>query len=413
MIESLSLLEMGVFAAIVLTSLTLGLIVNRIIDRLPHRTWSSKLVDYLAPLSASIFAMGLTTLVMAVFEHLERDPAWLPLGLKLSVAWFAIRLVMLMTSKKTAGWVASIVVMPITLLHLFDVWTPLLKILKSWKFSLGTFDLSAYLLVKTVITIAILIWLAGFITNIAESRLRKLRSLRASNRVLILKILQIITYFLVFIVVLQVLGVDLTALSVFGGALGVGLGFGLQKIASNFISGIILLFEKSIEVDDMVELDNGTTGFIRHTGARYTLLETLDGREILIPNEDFITQRTSSWTYSSKKARVEIRVSVGYDCDLHQARALMLEAARKHPKCIPSPAPMCVVDNFGDSGIGLILHFWVGDVTDGRMEPKSEVMLAIWDAFKANKITIPYPQQVIRVEHETKLPFESNTEQKV
>jgi small-conductance mechanosensitive channel len=229
-----------------------------------------------------------------------------------------------------------------------------------------------------------------------------LRTLGPSNRALIMQIFQIVLYFVVFMMVLQVVGIDLTALSVFGGALGVGLGFGLQKIASNFISGIIMLFEKSTEVDDLIELADGTSGFIRHTGARYTLLETFDGREVLIPNEDFITQRITNWTYSHRKARVDIAVSIGYECDPRKALELMKEAASAHPKCMSDPGPFTFVSNFGDNGIDLGLFFWVPDVVDGRLDPKSEVMIGILEAFRAHNISIPYPQRVVRYAAEDK-----------
>jgi small-conductance mechanosensitive channel len=378
-------------------SLCLGILLNRIIDRFPQRNWRARAVDFLAPLLSSLLAMILVTIGLSVYRYYEIDPTLLPLTLKLAVSWFAIRVVLLMSSRKTAGWFVVLVIAPITLLQLFGIWKPLTKMLKSWEFSVGTVDVSAYAIVKTIAAVCILFWLAGVISRIVEQRLRRIRSLRASNRALILKIFQIALYVFVFMMVLQVMGINLTALSVFGGALGVGLGFGLQKIASNFISGIILLFEKSIQVDDMIELENGTMGFVRHTGARYTLIETTEGKDILIPNEDFITQRMVNWTYSSKKARVEIKLSISYTSDLHTARRLMLEAAAANPRCIKDPKPLCVVDNFGDSGIGLILHFWIPDVTDGRMEPKSDVMISIWDQFQRHNITLATPQKEIRI----------------
>ena len=396
-IERIDPLEGTIFLGLIAVSLCLGILLNRAIDNYPQRNWKARVIDFLAPLLASLIAILLVGITLSVYHRYEVEPTILPLGLKCVVAWFAIRLVMLMSSKKTAGWFIALVIMPITLLHMFGIWQPLTKTLKSWEISIGSYDITAFALLKAVATICILFWIVGFATNMVEGRLKRLRNLRASNRVLIMKIFQIILYLVVFLMALQVMGVSLTALSVFGGALGVGLGFGLQKIASNFISGIILLFEKSIEVDDMIELENGTMGFVRHTGARYTLLETAEGKEVLIPNEDFITQRMVNWTYSSKKARVEVRVSIGYESDLHKARSIMIESAVKHPRCIKDPKPMCVVDAFGDSGIAIILYFWVSDVTDGRMEPKSDVMLAIWDGFKANHITIPYPQQEIRI----------------
>lgn len=400
-LQQVDMLECLILLTLFAISVCLGILTNRAIDRLTKKDWRTHILDYLAPLSASLLAIFFIIIALSIYEHYEIAPTILPFGLKVAVAWFAIRAVILMSSRKTAGWFIFLVIAPGTLLQIFGLWEPLAQTLQAWKISIGSVNITALAILRSIATLCILFWLAGFSSDVIEKRLRKIHSLRASNRTLIIKIFQIIIYLVIFFIALQMLGVSLTALSVFGGALGVGIGFGLQKIASNFISGLILLFEKSIEVDDLIQLEDGTTGFVRHTGARYTLLETADGREILIPNEDFITQRMVNWTYSSKKARVEIRVSVGYECDLHTACKLMLECAQKHPRCIREPKPLCSIDNFGDSGIGLVLYFWVADVTDGRMEPKSDVMLAIWDAFKANDISIPYPQQEIRIVRNT------------
>lgn len=260
----------------------------------------------------------------------------------------------------------------------------------------GGLTINPYIILKSLVVIAVLLWLASLAVRHLDRRLRR-SDMRASNRALVVKIVQIFLYFLVFTTGMQVLGISLTALSVFGGALGVGLGFGLQKIASNFVSGIILLFEKSIEVGDLIELADGTTGFVRRTNARYTLLETHDGKAILIPNEEFISQRVISWTHTDKLARVMITITVAYDSDFALAQKLMTEAADAHPKRIRTKPSLTVLDAFLDSGVALHLYFWVADVTDGRIEPKSEVMLAILQAFKAHHIEIPYPQHEVRL----------------
>ncbi len=401
-VQAIDFMEAALFGIIIATSIALGLLLDRLIDRLPQRGWKTRIVDYLAPLLASIIAIILTISALSAYEHYKVATTILPLGLKLTVAWFAIRLVMLMSSKRTAGWFIFIVIVPITLLHLFDLWEPLTEMLKQWELVIGSVKITAFAVLKSIFAICVLFWVAGGISDLTERRLQKMRSLRASNRSLIMKMLQIVLYLVVFLIILQIMGVSLTALSVFGGALGVGLGFGLQKIASNFISGIILLFEKSIEIDDLIELENGVSGFVRHTGARYTLLETAEGKEMLIPNEDFITQRMVNWTYSNKRARAEIRINVGYESDLSLAHKIMLEAATAHPKCIKDPAPLCVLDSFGPSGVTILLYFWVADVTEGRLTPKSDVMMKIWSEFKANNIN-PAPPQEFRMAAENQL----------
>jgi len=187
--------------------------------------------------------------------------------------------------------------------------------------------------------------------------------------------------------------IDLTTLKIFSGALGIGLGFGLQKIASNFISGIILLMEKSVEQDDLVEMGDGTTGFIRRSSARFTVIETFDGKEVMVPNEDFITNRVVNWTYSDTKGRIEIPIGVAYGSDIQKAHDLILEAATENPLCISDPAPFCYLRNFGDSSVDFILHLWIADVTGGRWKTQSQVMFEIWRKFKANEIEIPFPQR--------------------
>ena len=211
------------------------------------------------------------------------------------------------------------------------------------------------------------------------------------------KALQILIYFIAFQVGMNFLGIDLTALAVFSGALGIGIGFGLQKITSNFISGIIILFEKTVQNDDLIELNDGTLGFIRNTGSRASLIETYDGKEVMVPNEDLITNRVINYTHSNKKARITINIGVSYDCDIKKAQELILEAASEHPKTAKEPEPLCFLREFADSSVNFLLLFWINDVIDGRYGPQSDVLFSIWEKFKENNIEIPYPQRDIHI----------------
>ena len=260
-------------------------------------------------------------------------------------------------------------------------------------FTLGQQRISVYNILNVVLTIAVLLWLSAITVELSEKYIRRIPKLREANRTLMIQFVQIGVYLIAAVLALDLIGLDLTTLAIFGGALGIGLGFGLQKIASNFISGLILLLEKSIETDDLVELTDGTYGFVRKTGARYTLIETFDNKEILVPNEDFITNRVTNWTFSNHQARVEIPVGVSYDSDIKLARQLLIEAASQHPRCMKDPAPVCFLRNFGDSSVDFLLHFWVKDVENGRWLPQSEVMYSIWDKFADNGIKIPFPQR--------------------
>lgn len=302
---------------------------------------------------------------------------------------------------KPQAWIAKLllilVVIGVLSLGYLDYLHPIKAALDSemLSFNIGKTRLSAYILIKAALTIVMFFWITGIFSEFGEKRIKTLHGIKESNKALITKIFQIVLYFFSFVVGLNFLGLDLTAFAIFGGAIGIGVGFGLQKITSNFISGIILLFEKSVEHNDLVELSDGTSGFIRHTGARYTLIENVQGKEIMIPNEDFITSRVTNWTYSNSKGRVEIKLGVSYDSDIEKAMALVLEAAKEHPRCLQDPEPNCFLREFADSSINLLLFFWVADVTEGRYGPQSDVMLSIWKKFKANNITIPYPQREV------------------
>lgn len=266
-------------------------------------------------------------------------------------------------------------------------------------FEIGKTRISAYLVVKAFIAITLLFWVAAVFSELSEKKLKTLSKIKASNRALITKAAQIVIYFITFIIALDVLGIDLTALTVLGGAIGIGIGFGLQKITSNFISGLILLFEKSIEEDDLVELQDGTTGFVRRTGARYTLIETFEGRELMIPNEDFITNRVTNWTFSNTRGRIDIDIGVSYGSDLDKVSELITEAANEHPRCSKHTAPECFLVDFGESSVKFTLFFWVDDIIEGRKRPKSDVLFSIWRKLKENNIEIPFPQRDVHIKN--------------
>lgn len=264
---------------------------------------------------------------------------------------------------------------------------------KDFALELGTYSFTPYKILNTLITIILVIWISSIMSNLAEKLASNVPKMRVADKVILTKILQIIVYFFAFVVGLDMLGIDLTAFAVIGGAVGIGLGFGLQKIASNFISGLILVFEKSIRVGDLVQMTDGISGYIRRSGARYTRLETFDGKEVMIPNEDFITNRVTNWTFSNKKARIEVKVGISYNSDIVRARAIMIECAKAHPRCVDDPAANCFIREFGDNGITLLLLFFIDDVTEGLYGPQSDVMLWIWKKFQAEGIDIPFPQR--------------------
>jgi small-conductance mechanosensitive channel len=271
---------------------------------------------------------------------------------------------------------------------------PFVNALKDVSFSYGSTRLNLYTMLQGMIAIILLVWGVRFVLALLERRLVRLQNLRPSNRALIVKFTQILLYIIAFLSALQILGISLAAFSVIGGALGVGIGFGLQKISSNFISGIILLFEKSIEVDDLIELPDGTTGFVRTISGRYTRLETADARDIIIPNEDFITQRVISLTHTNRRSRIELQLQVRHDADVELALRLLIDATLKVERCVHMPAPMAHITAVNDVGIALSLYFWIDDVVEGRLEPRTQAYLTILESFRAKGIQLAVRQMV-------------------
>jgi len=279
----------------------------------------------------------------------------------------------------------------------------LMELVNAFGIQLGAIRLTPVSFVKLVLVLIGLSWGASRMVEWSKHYIKLNAPLKSNTKALLSKSVEVLIYFFAFMIALSLLGIDLTAFTVVGGALGVGIGFGLQKITSNFMSGIILLLEKSIETDDLIEMDGGIYGFIRQINARYTLIETFDGKEVMVPNEDFMTNRVTNWTFSSPKGRIEIPVGVSYNADIKKAQALILEAAVEHPRTIKDPKPECYLTEFGDSSVNFLLYFFVADVTEGRYQPQSEVMLSIWDKFKAHNIEIPFPQRDVHIKTRDRL----------
>ena len=266
-------------------------------------------------------------------------------------------------------------------------------------FEIGSFTLSLYKLLKGLVALIALFWMASVVSATSAKQLKQFKKIKASNRALITKAFQIVAYFIAFLIALDVFGIDLTAFAVLGGTIGIGIGFGLQKITSNFISGLILLFEKSVEEGDLIELDDGMAGFVKHTGARYTLIETFENRELMVPNEDFITNRVTNWTFSNMRGRIDINIGVSYGTDLDKAYDLILKAAHEHPSCSKNPEAECYLVDFGDSSVNFTLYFWVEDIIEGRKRPRSDVLFSIWRKFHENGIEIPFPQRDLHIKN--------------
>jgi len=284
--------------------------------------------------------------------------------------------------------------------HYFGKLNILINKMNTFSIPVGQINFNPITITKGLLLLSILGWSASQLVDWLNKKVNGNKYLKSNTKALISKSVEISIYFFALIAVLSVLGIDLTILTVVGGALGVGIGFGLQKITSNFISGVILLVEKSIETDDLIEMGNGIYGFVKQINARYTLVETFDGKEVMVPNEDFMTNQVINWTFSNPKGRIEFIVGVSYKSDIKLAQKLMLEAANDHPRTTQTPCVECHLREFSDSSVNFKLMFFVDDVSKGRFGVQSEVMMNIWDKFKENNIEIPFPQRDIHIKSE-------------
>lgn len=281
-------------------------------------------------------------------------------------------------------------------LHVVGILPELWQMLDQIQFHAGKSKVSVLNILQALASVAVTVLLALWIGREAERRLIQSEVMDMSLRVMVIKVTRAGLVVLAVLIALPMVGIDLTVLSVFGGALGVGLGFGLQKIASNYVSGFIILMDRSVKIGDIVQIDN-RQGMVTQLTSRYIVLKGGDGNEALIPNETLITSTVVNQSYTDRLQRIAIPIQVAYDSDLDQVQALLLEAAMTEPRVVADPAPAAFVKGFGESGIDLELGVWISDPENGVLPARSSINLAIWRAFKANAIEIPYPQRELRV----------------
>jgi len=272
---------------------------------------------------------------------------------------------------------------------------PVIEALDSVSIVLGDLRLTPLLLIKLGALLIVALWLTNIASNFIESRINRASDLTPSIQVLLVKIIRIGLMVVAIATALGAVGINLSALAVFTGAAGVGIGLGLQKIVANFISGIILLADKSVKPGDLVTIGD-SSGRISAMKTRYISVAAGDGREFLIPNEDLVTQKVVNWTYTDKNTLVKVLFSTNYDADPRLVCKLAIEIAAAAPRAIKNKPPNCILTEFAEAGMKFSLTFWIAD-PDGMDNVKSDVMLALWDVFKREGIRVPYPVREIRV----------------
>jgi small-conductance mechanosensitive channel len=328
---------------------------------------------------------------------------------KLALAWLIIRLTTSVIRNEFIVKLVSVAAWLIAALSIVGQLDPAMDMLDSDYVAvvLGGLRLTPLVLIKLGALLIVALWLTNIASNFAESRITRSSDLTPSIQVLLVKMIRMGLMVLAIAIALGAVGINLSALAVFTGAAGVGIGLGLQKIVANFISGLILLLDKSVKPGDLVTIGD-STGRISAMKTRYISVAAGDGREFLIPNENLVTQRVVNWTYTDKNTLVKVLFNANYDADPRLVCKLAVEIAASAPLAIKNKPPNCLLTEFAEAGMKFSLTFWIAD-PEGMDSVKSEVMLALWDAFKREGIKVPYPVREIRVRGGA-LPVESVVE---
>ncbi|WP_322894050.1 MULTISPECIES: mechanosensitive ion channel family protein [unclassified Yoonia] len=360
--------------------------------------WRMRILAVIHQRLRAIFFVILIWLVIAFL----REYTWPSRSYLLSIvgtlafAWliiaFATRLIKSVPLRRTIRYGAWIYV---TLLIL-GVVDQAEGVLDNIGFSIGEIRFTLLLLIQSLVVLTLLLALVRFVMRTTASKITSNADISPSMQVLLIKAVQIGLYGTAFFIGIRALGIDLTGLAVLSGAIGVGLGFGLQKVVSNLVSGVIILLDKSIKPGDVISLGD-TFGWINSLGARYVSVVTRDGKEYLIPNEDLITGQVVNWSHSNEFVRLDIHFGTSYSDNPHQVRKIAVEAAESVERVLKTRPAVCHIIGFGDSSVDYVLRFWISDPTGGLTNIRGNVFLALWDAFAAHGISIPFPQREVKL----------------
>ena len=360
--------------------------------------WRMRILAVIHQRLRAIFFVTLIWLVIAVM----REYTWNSRSYLLSIigtlafAWlviaFATRLIKSVPLRRTIRYGAWVYVT----LYILGVVDQAEQVLDNIGFRLGDIRFTLLLLIQALVILTLLLALVRFVMRTTAAKITSNDDISPSMQVLLVKAVQIGLYGTAFFIGVRALGIDLTGLAVLSGAIGVGLGFGLQKVVSNLVSGVIILLDKSIKPGDVISLGD-TFGWINSLGARYVSVVTRDGREYLIPNEDLITGQVVNWSHSNEFVRLDINFGTSYADNPHEVRKIAVDAALSVDRVLKTRPAVCHIVGFGDSSVDYVLRFWISDPTGGLTNIRGNVFLALWDAFAANGISIPFPQREVKV----------------
>jgi small-conductance mechanosensitive channel len=354
-----------------------------------HRPW---VIDRLIPLVTPIAWVSGLWMSVSIAEHAGWPHAVAEIAINLVLAWLVIRLAADVVPNAALAQLIAVLAWVVAALNIVHLMGPTLDLLDRAAILVGGLRVSLLTVVKGVLSLTVLLWAATVVSALFERRMTRVSEITPRARVLLGKLLKTTLVILAVVLSLTSIGVDLSSFALFTGALGVGVGLGLQRTVSNLFSGIVLLLDKSIKPGDVIDV-GGTYGWVASLGARYVAVETRDGTEFLIPNEDIITHQVINWSHNDDRVRLKIPLRVPHDSDLDQVMKLMLDAAAVPPRVLASPPPNVLIMAFGESAIELELRFWIADAQNGVHNVKSQILYGIWQLFQQQGIRIPYPKR--------------------
>ena len=358
-----------------------------------------KIGRYVQPLLSVLF---LKIAVEFYFNSIESD--WLiRIAITVVIVFAYLSFLKDFVENRIACRAMLIIGVPLILLQSLGALPYLNSVLESIYVEIGNIRITLSGILRVAIFGSLLFWIARVSNSTGQEVIRKQESIDFRTREVAAKLFEIGVIVAVMLLLLQIMGINLTALAVFGGALGVGLGFGLQAITSNFVSGLIILFDRSLSKGDFVELEDGRSGFVTALNMRSTTLETFDGKDIMVPNETFITSSFANCTRKDQKQRYRVDFSVAYDSDIRKLVDLIKEAVALHPQVLSGEEypieerPDCEIDGFGDSGVNMFVEFWIEAIDDGKNRVGGDLLLIIFETMRENGFTIPFPQREVRI----------------
>ncbi len=365
--------------------------------------WLRRMAQALATLALPIALYITLAALRLAFGSAGMPVSWIAAAIALMNAWIIVRLVTLVIQSDFWSRVAFYIAWPIAALDAFGALSPVIEQMQMLAIPLGKNDagepvsISLLDIVRTLFYFAVLFWAANLLSKLAQQQINQIEELSPSLKALISKILSVLLPVIALLIALQIVGFNLATLAVFSGAVGLGVGLGLQRIVANFVAGFTLIADKSIKPRDVIEID-GTMGWVTAMQARYVALRTRDGTEILIPNDRFMSEGVVNWSRSDRVVRMHAPFGISYKTkDLRAVQQLAQNAAASVERVVDNPRPACNLIAFGDSSIDFDLRFWITDPQNGVANVRSEVLLNLWDALAQHGIEIPFPQRDLHV----------------